>query len=147
MANYLLNEELRRLVQDVVREHKNWSQPRPKRGRRQRKQVGGSTPTPEVNNFRAITTTTCPAATGIVGGNITPGTAFATLYVQPADQTIGGTAWTPGESVLFENWMFGSIPPKKPILLRKSRTNVTTGGILYEVIAEGCAAVPDSLGG
>jgi hypothetical protein len=140
---YVLSRELKQAVQDIVRQYSNSFQPRPLKGRRQRQFIPQpSEQETEANNFRAITTTVGSAATGIVNGNQTPGTGFAKLYVQPADGTIGGTAWTPGEVVLYENWMHAPIAINKPILLRKSRDNVTTGGILYEIVAEGCGVVP-----
>jgi len=101
----------------------------------------------ESGAFRAITTTVGSKAAGIVGGNITPGIGAATLYSPPGLATPPGTAWTPGAGIVYENWIHATIAVKKPILLRASRTNTTTGGILYEIITEGCEVVPDSLGG
>ncbi len=99
-----------------------------------------------------------PKATGIRNGPITPGTGFVLLYNPPADTTQPGTAWTPSHLVLAENWMFGDIKKYAPVLMRKSRFNVNVNeqdqttpdgprGNLYEIIAEGCTAVPDSEGG
>ena len=58
-----------------------------------------------------------------------------------------GTPGARGEFVQVENWMQAVIKAKKPLLLRMSRTNDNTGITIYEAIAEGCKAVPDSLGG
>lgn len=136
MANYVLSDELRRAVVQVVNQHQSSFQPRPKRGRRIRPSLPSAATPSGLQNFRAVTTSVCSAATGTAGQNITPGTGFATIYLQPVDGSIGGTVWTPVGPVLFENWTRDVIPANQQILLRESRTNPTTSGPLYEVLAE-----------
>lgn len=71
MANYLLSEELRRAVVQVVNQHQSSFQPRPKRGRRVRNGGGGSSE--NAASVLAWVTTECPVWTQKVDGGFNRG--------------------------------------------------------------------------
>lgn len=93
--------------------------------------------------LRGYAAGTIGAASGIQGGNITPGVGFVKLYNQPTGQP--GTAATPGDLVEVENWMHGTIGDGKPCHLRSGRWHLNS--MIFDVISEGCSAVPLSGGG
>lgn len=94
----------------------------------------------QTDDIRGVSYTTISAAGGIKDGPITPGTGLAKLYALPTGAA--GAVWQPQTSpVSVENWMFGSIPAYKPLILRFSRV-APDGSKIYTVTAEGCAAIP-----
>lgn len=143
MGYNVLDDDLTKLVQQVCRQFMNSFQPRPKRDWRGRRGGGASVDT---GVYRGVVDTTVSAATGTTQDeSLTPGNGFVRLYNPPQGTPIASTPWTRGDLVVAENWMHATIAIRKPVLLRKVRD--TDSGPLYEVIAEGCAVVPDSQGG
>lgn len=131
-SGYVMSDELRRAIQDMVRVHSNSFQARPKRGRRATWAggVGGVGSAPRF----AIVTTEAEAASGTIGGDRTPGVGEATLYTYGA--AVGDDA-TAGDTIEFENYMEAEVTVGKPIFVSQRE-----GGI-WVVHAEGCAAVPE----
>lgn len=73
MANYVLSEELRRAVVQVVNQHQSSFQPRPKRGRRVRSGGGGGGGETVASSTFAWVTTEGPVWTQRVGGGFDHG--------------------------------------------------------------------------
>ncbi len=140
----LLDTELTRTIQQVAKQHLNSFQPRPKRGRRQRRGNAASAPSSTTEDIRGMSyAAISKATTTSVGGPIVPGTGLAKLY-KPPDTGSPGTAWQLVDNpITVENWMFDSIAANKPIFLRKSRSD-TDGTQIYVVIAEGCKVITAS---
>lgn len=92
------------------------------------------------DDIRGVSYGTIPAATGSRDGALTPGVGAAKLYTMPTGAA--GTAWAINTNpVVVENWMRGSIPSYKPLLLRPSRAD-NAGTQIYTVVSEGCAEIP-----
>lgn len=147
MGAVRIEKQFGKQLRQTSLQHLSSFQPRPKRGRRRKVNSAATPQQQKPDNFRAVAATDITAASGITSGNITPGVGTAYLYVEPVNTSPAGTPWARGEIVQVENWMQAVIKAKKPLLLRMSRTNDNTGITIYEAIAEGCKAVPDSLGG
>jgi hypothetical protein len=95
---------------------------------------------PATGDLRAVSASNIPAATGPRDGATTPGVGAAKLYDPPSGPA--GSPWQPqAGNVVVENWMRGSIPGYKPLLLRESRT-ASDGTHIYTVVAEGCTEIP-----
>jgi len=91
-------------------------------------------------DIRGVSAGGIGAATGSRDGPLTPGVGNARLYNPPASGN-AGVAWQVGQIVSVENWMRGTIPDYKPLLLRPSRLD-DNDNTIYTVIAEGCAEIP-----
>lgn len=146
----VLNDELTKAVQQVVKQHLNAFQPRPRKGRRIRAKPS-STPAPpqSTEDIRGVVYSTIAAASGTISGPILPGTGMVKLFDAPVafpgnPIPPAGSPWviqtTP---TLVENWMFATIAVNKPVLLRPGRT-MEDGSTIYCVVAEGCQAVKAS---
>lgn len=94
-----------------------------------------------VVDIRGWTTSQITAATGSRNGPTTPGTGTAKLGIMPTSGA-AGAAWQAGtDNVNVENWMRGTIPIYKPILLDFSRY-ADDGTKIYSVKSEGCVEIP-----
>jgi hypothetical protein len=139
----IFSDELTKAVRQVVKQHLNAFQPRPRKGRRVRASQSSAPPPQQTNDdLRAVSYTTITKATGTLHGTITPGTGTAKLYTEPTSGA-PGAGWTlpaGATPVTCENWMFADVVANKPILLRKGRVADNQVQI-YTVVAEGCAKV------
>lgn len=57
-----------------------------------------------VSDLRAVALEDIIGASGVFQGNLTPGTGQARLYIPLDEAGFAGTPWTPGPTVLVENW-------------------------------------------
>lgn len=87
MANYVLSEELRRLVVQVCNQHMSSFQPRPKRGRRPRQGGGVSFGDQPPSQFAVVTYPAGPSTKTAnslgIGGDIGECVLRSTYYFQP----------------------------------------------------------------
>lgn len=97
------------------------------------------------DDIRGVSYGQIAAASGAKDGPQTPGVGLAKLYTMPAGPA--GTPWPINTTpVTVENWMHGTIPTYKPLLLRHSRYT-DSGTRIYTIVSEGCAEVGSSEGG
>jgi hypothetical protein len=75
-------------------------------------------------------------ASGIFGGDITPGTGTVLVYIPKANNF--GAAWTPWAAEQVENWLFQVIQPYTPVRLEL----LMTGNL--DIAGGGCTSVPAS---
>lgn len=140
MRGQIPNDELTKLLKQTAKQHMNSFQPRPKKGRRQRR--GNATPAPAAteDELRGYSYRSIPKATGVLGGPRTPGVGLIKLYIQPTGPA--GTPWQPQtDPVTAENWMEAPIAANKPIFAKKSRV-LDDGTTIYSVWVEGCKEIP-----
>lgn len=126
----------------AIRGYESFAEPRPKKGRRQRRWGRSPQQTTSDPKLRGEVVSTIGAATGLRGQPKTPGFGQVRLYTPPEGPP--GTPWQLGSVVTAENWMRGTIAAGKPVLLRVIRKLSEDEDVdIYEIIAEGCAVAPE----